>query len=130
GAAVAVAEVDAVRVEVERGLHVVVDHERHPALAAQPADRPAELDDLPGRHPLAAQLDDGCTALDRSLRGLEVGDDRVQPHREATPSTSTGPSPDPISVKPLATARDAASAAPRAAASSERPFASSAASVA
>src|SRR3954449_6124908 len=51
-------------------------------------------------------------------------------HRRASPRTSTGPSPSPISASPWATARDAASAAPRAASPSESPRARSAASVA
>ena len=50
--------------------------------------------------------------------------------RSRIPRTSTGPSPAPISTRPFATARDAASAAPRAASSRVRPRASSAASVA
>ena len=47
-----------------------------------------------------------------------------------TSRTSTGPSPAPISTRPLRTAAEAAAAAPRAASSSESPRASSAASVA
>src|SRR3954470_138902 len=51
-------------------------------------------------------------------------------HLAATPRTSTGPSPPPISASPCATARDAVAAAPRAASVSESPRARSAASVA
>src|SRR5207253_1132879 len=47
-----------------------------------------------------------------------------------TPRTSTGPSPEPISTRPCATAREAASAAPRAASPRLALRASSAASVA
>ena len=51
-------------------------------------------------------------------------------HRVFTPNTSTGPSPEPISVSPCATARDAAAAAPRAASARLSPRASRAVSVA
>ena len=55
---------------------------------------------------------------------------RRRSRRPSQARTSTGPSPAPISGDPCATAREAASAAPRAACSRDSPRASSAASVA
>ena len=66
---------DAVGAERDRRLDVVVDDEGRAELAKGLPGR----DDL-GRRVLQPQLDDGRAALDRRARGLEVLDERVQPH--------------------------------------------------
>ena len=70
------AQMDAVRAQCERGLDVVVDHERR----GQVPEGPSGLDHVSGRCALEPQLDHGRPALDRADGGLEVGHDRVQPH--------------------------------------------------
>src|SRR5512132_3380186 len=70
------AEVDTVRVERDRGLHVVVDDERR----ADPAEPGAPGDDLLGGRSFEPQLDDRGAALRGAARSLEIADERVKPH--------------------------------------------------
>ena len=75
-AVVVAAEVDAVGLEPDRRLDVVVDDEHRVELA----QRSPDLDELPRRRVLDAQLDHGRAAFDGRASGLEVLDERVQPH--------------------------------------------------
>ena len=79
GAGIVAAEMDTVRAERQRGLDVVVDHER----GRQVEERSSRLDHVSGRSPLEPELDHGRPALDGANGGLEVGHDRVQPHPSA-----------------------------------------------
>ena len=72
---VAAAEVDAVGVERERRLDVVVHDERDVGCAAQLGDRPARLDDGERRRVLQPQLDDGRATVDGRRGGVGVVDD-------------------------------------------------------
>jgi hypothetical protein len=80
--------VDAVGVERERRLDVVVDDEGRLELA----EAAAALDDLVGRR-LHAELHHGRAGRDCPSRRLEVGHDRVHPHvTRARPSSVSGSS--------------------------------------
>ena len=75
-AVVALAEMDTVRAERERGLDIVIDDERGVERAEGAADR----DQLFRRGALQPQPDDRRTRVDGPPGGVEVGDDRMEDH--------------------------------------------------
>jgi hypothetical protein len=81
--------VHAVRTQLDRSLDVVVDDEGD----AELLEAAAATHDLVGGPALDAQLHDRRARGDGPARRLEVGDDRVHPHRvRARPSSVAGSS--------------------------------------